>query len=143
KAVGALGMAATLALLPPLVRTGRILVITIALYGLATVAFGFSTLFPLSLLFYGAAAAADQVSVVMRQNIIQMGTPDALRGRVNSVNQVFIGASNQLGAMESGLVATWANSAVFAVVFGGVACLVAVVVIGILLPALWRHKIDV
>jgi hypothetical protein len=78
----------------------------------------------------------------MRQNIIQMGTPDELRGRVSSVNQVFIGASNQLGAMESGLVATWANSAVFAVVFGGVACLVAVITIALWLPQLWRHRME-
>jgi MFS family permease len=143
KAVGMLIMALSMTLLPSIVRTGRALVITIALYGLGTIAFGLSTWFPLSLLFYGLTAACDQVSVVMRQNIIQLGTPDALRGRVSSVNQVFIGASNQLGAMESGLVATWTNSAVFAVVFGGVACLVAVIVIGVLLPALWRHKLEV
>ena len=133
-------MAAALSLLPSIVRTGRALVITIALFGFGTVAFGLSTSFPLSLVLYGLAAACDQLSVVMRQNIIQLGTPDELRGRVSSVNQVFIGASNQLGAMESGLVATWANSAVFAVVFGGVVCLGAVAVLGVLIPALWRHR---
>ena len=143
KAVGALGMAVALALLPPFVRTGRALILTVVLYGFATIAFGLSTSFPLSMLFYGAAAAFDQLSVVMRQNIIQLGTPDALRGRVSSVNQVFIGASNQLGAMESGLLATWANSAVFAVVFGGIACLIAVGAISLLLPALWRHRTDI
>jgi hypothetical protein len=58
------------------------------------------------------------------------------------VNFVFIGASNQLGAMRAGLVATWADSAVFAVVSGGIACLAAVLVIGLLIPHLWRHRIE-
>jgi hypothetical protein len=143
KAVGMLAMAASLALLPPVVRTGRALVVTVALYGLATLGFGLSTWFPLSLVLFGIVAAFDQLSVVMRQNIIQMGTPDELRGRVSSVNFVFIGASNRIGAVRAGLVATWADSAVFAVVSGGIACLLAVLVIGILIPHLWRHQIEV
>jgi MFS family permease len=142
KAVGMLAMAASLTLLPPLVRTGRALIVTVALYGLATLTFGLSTWFPLSLVLFGLGAAFDQLSVVMRQNIIQMGTPDELRGRVSSVNFVFIGASNQLGAVRAGLVATWADSAVFAVVSGGFACLAAVLVIGLLIPALWGHRIE-
>jgi MFS family permease len=140
KAVGSLLAAATLALLPPVVATGRTLIIMIALFGLGTVAFGFSTSLPLSLLLYAAIAAVDQVSVVLRQSIILLGTPNELRGRVSSVNQVFVGASNQLGAAESGIVATWANSAVFAVVSGGVACLIGVAVMSILIPGLWRHR---
>ncbi len=143
KAVGSLGAALLLALLPPIVGIGRWLVVMIALYGLGTVAFGLSTWFPLSLVLYGLIAAFDQVSVVLRQSIIQLGTPDALRGRVSSVNQVFVGASNQLGATESGLVAAWANSAVFAVVFGGIGCITSVVLITALLPSLWRHRLSV
>jgi MFS family permease len=142
KAIGMLAMAASLALLPPLVRTGRALVVTVALYGLGTLCFGLSTWFPLSLILFGLAAACDQLSVVMRQNIIQMGTPDSLRGRVSSVNFVFIGASNQLGAVRAGLVATWADSAVFAVVSGGISCLVAVAIVALLIPELWRHRIE-
>ena len=121
---------------------GRALVVTVAFYGLATLCFGLSTWFPLSLVLFGIGAAFDQLSVVMRQNIIQMGTPDELRGRVTSVNFVFIGASNQLGAVRAGLVATWADSAVFAAVSGGIACLMAVLVIGLLIPQLWRHRIE-
>ncbi len=143
KAVGSLAAALMMAFLPPIVATGRWLVIMIGLFGLGTVAFGLSTWFPLSLVLYGLIAAFDQVSVVLRQSIIQLGTPDALRGRVGSVNQVFVGASNQLGATESGLVAAWANSAVFAVVFGGIGCVAAVVVIAAMLPSLWRHRLNV
>jgi hypothetical protein len=140
KAIGSFVMSVALAVLPPIERTGRAMVITVALFGVCTVAFGFSTSFPLSLLLYGLTAAFDQVSVLMRQNIIQLGTPDALRGRVNSVNQMFIGTSNQLGAFESGLLATIAGSAVFAVVAGGIGCLVAVGAVAALIPGLWRHR---
>jgi MFS family permease len=127
-------------LLPPMVNTGRTLVIVVVLYGIGTIAFGVSTWFPLSLLIYALMAAADQVSVVIRQTIIQLETPDALRGRVSSVNSLFIGASNQLGAVESGLVATWTGSAVIAVVSGGLGCLISVAGVTKLLPQLWRHR---
>ncbi len=143
KAVGSLGAALLMAFLPPITASGCWLVIMIALYGLGTVGFGLSTWFPLSLVLYGLIAGFDQVSVVLRQSIIQLGTPDALRGRVSSVNQVFVGASNQLGATESGLVAAWTNSAVFAVVFGGVGCIASVVFITAMLPSLWRHRLNV
>src|SRR5438094_6918441 len=142
RAVGAFGTAIALTLLPPTVATGRTLVVTIALYGLATVAFGLSTWFPLSLLFYTLTAIFDQISVLMRQSIIQLGTPDALRGRVNSVNALFVGASNQLGPVESGLVATWTGSAVVAVVTGGIGCLVGVAGMVAFLPGLWRHRME-
>ncbi|MBM2810129.1 MAG: transporter [Chloroflexi bacterium] len=140
RAIGSFAMSLALAVLPPIERTGRAMVITVALFGVFTIAFGLSTSFPLSLALYALTAACDQVSVLMRQNIIQLGTPDALRGRVNSVNQMFIGTSNQLGAFESGLLATIANSAVFAVVAGGVGCLLAVGVVAVLIPGLWRHR---
>jgi hypothetical protein len=80
---------------------------------------------------------ADQVSVVMRSTIVQLTTPDALRGRVSSINMIFIGASNQLGAMESGFVAAL-TTATFAVVSGGVACLVGAGVLAARVPALRR-----
>jgi len=79
---------------------------------------------------------------VLRQSIIQLGTPDALRGRVSAVNSLFVGASNQLGLVESGLVATWTSSAVVAAVSGGLGCLVAVAAIVALVPSLWRHRVD-
>jgi hypothetical protein len=83
---------------------------------------------------------ADQVSMVMRQNIIQLNTPDMLRGRVTAVNSVFISASNELGALESGLVAA-ASNAMFAVVSGGLACLLVVALIAWRIPALRRYQI--
>jgi hypothetical protein len=82
---------------------------------------------------------ADQVSVVMRSTIIQLATPDALRGRVSSINMIFIGASNQLGAMESGFVAAL-TSATFAVVSGGIACLAVVAAVAARLPELRRYR---
>jgi MFS family permease len=142
KAVGCLVVAVAMALLPPIVSTGRTMVITVGLFGIATVGFGLSSWFWLSLILYALIAAFDQVSVVLRQSIIQLGTPDELRGRVNSVNHVFVGASNQLGGTRAGFVATWADSAQFAVVSGGIGCLVAVVATTLLIPALWNLRQD-
>jgi MFS family permease len=142
KAVGAFAIAVVLAFLPPFVNTGRMLVITIVLYGLATLGFGLSTWFPLSLLLFALIGAFDQVSVLMRQSIIQMGTPDELRGRVNSVNFLFVGASNQLGPTRAGLVAAASGSAVFAVVSGGIGCLVGTGLVLLFIPSLWRHRTE-
>ena len=83
---------------------------------------------------------ADQVSVVIRATIIQLSTPDELRGRVSSVSMIFIGASNQLGAAESGFVAAL-TSAPFAVVSGGIACLVVVAAIASRMPELRRYRL--
>jgi MFS family permease len=142
KAVGAFAIAVVLAFLPPFVNTGRVLVITIVLYGLATLGFGLSTWFPLSLLLFALIGAFDQVSVLMRQSIIQMGTPDELRGRVNSVNFLFVGASNQLGPTRAGLVAAASGSAIFAVVSGGIGCLVGTGLVLLFIPSLWRHRTE-
>jgi len=139
--IGSLSMAAVLLFLPPIRRAGRALCIAVAIYGLATIAFGFSTWFPLSVAAFLVAGAADQVSVVLRSTLIQLATPDALRGRVSSVNFIFIGASNQLGAVESGFVA-WLTSAVFAVVSGGVACLAVLGLVAWKLPELRRYRFD-
>jgi hypothetical protein len=83
---------------------------------------------------------ADQVSVVLRQTTIQLQTPDHLRGRVSSVGSIFIGASNQLAAVESGFVAA-ATSAEFAVVSGGIGVLIVVAIVALRLPALRRYSI--
>ena len=83
---------------------------------------------------------ADQVSVVMRQTTIQLATPDELRGRVSSVNMVFIGASNQLGSVESGFVAA-ATNATFAVVSGGAGCLAVLALIAARMPDLRHYRI--
>jgi MFS family permease len=97
-------------------------VYSVAMFGLLTMAFGLSRNIYLSILLYALIGAADEVSVVMRNVIIQLATPDALRGRVSAVSQVFIQASNQLGSMESGFVAA-VTSATFAVVSGGAGAL--------------------
>ena len=119
---GALLAAALMVALPTPTHLGRALLASVAAFGLATIAFGLSRWLPLSILTYAAVGAADQVSVVMRLNTIQLSIPDELRGRVTAVNFVFINASNQIGGLESGVVASLTN-AMFAVVSGGIACL--------------------
>ena len=123
----------------PLGRAGPALLVAVALYGLATIGFGLSRSLWLSVAFYMLAGAADQVSVVMRQTAIQLSTPDALRGRVSAVNMIFISASNQLGAVESGFLAA-ATSATFAVVSGGIGCLLVVAFTAWKLPELRRYR---
>jgi MFS family permease len=127
--IGALVMSVTLVLRPPIYRSGRALVYSVAAFGLLTMAFGLSRDLYLSIALYMAIGAADEISVVMRNVLIQLTTPDELRGRVSSVNQVFIQASNQLGATESGFLAA-ATSATFAVVSGGAAAVIVAGIIG-------------
>lgn len=104
-AAGAVLMALWLARRPLERRVGRTMLIAVALFGLAMAGFGLSTSMPLSLLCLAVAGAADMVSVVVRQTLVQLETPDTMRGRVAAVNTVFIGASNELGEFESGVVA--------------------------------------
>ena len=137
--VGALVTSLALITLPPIRHAGRALLIAVGLYGVATIAFGLSRSFPLSLAAYMLVGVADQVSVVMRSTTIQLSTPDALRGRVSAVTLLFIGASNQLGAAESGFVAAM-TSATFAVVSGGIASLVVLAIVAIKLPDLRRYR---
>jgi MFS family permease len=120
--IGTMSMSLVLLVAPPVARAGRALCISVAAFGLATIVFGFSQSFALSVAALIAAGMADEVSMVARNVIIQLGTPDALRGRVSAVNQIFVGASNELGAAESGILAHY-TSAVFSVVFGGFACI--------------------
>ena len=94
----------------------------VALFGLCMVVFGLSGSFWLSLLALATSGAADTVSVVVRQTLVQLEIPDAMRGRVSAVNSVFIGASNQLDEFESGVTAEWWGP-VRSVVLGGVGTL--------------------
>jgi MFS family permease len=139
--VGALTMASLLMLRPPIVRAGRALLLAVGVFGVATIVFGFSRSFPLSLAAYAVCGMADQVSVVMRSTAVQLQTPDALRGRVSAVSMLFIGASNQLGAAESGFVAA-ATTPTFAVVSGGVGCLVVLALVAYLVPALRGYRLE-
>ncbi len=99
-------------------HAGRTMFAAVGLFGVATVVFGLSHSFFLSLAALVVLGASDMVSVFVRQNLVQRSTPDAMRGRVNGVNFLFIGASNELGEMESGATAAWFGS-VEAVVLGG------------------------
>jgi len=95
----------------------------VGVFGLATLVFGVSTHFGLSMLALAVTGAADSISVVTRQTLMQMDTPDDMRGRVSAVNSIFIGASNQLGEFESGATAAlWGPVA--SVVVGGLGTLV-------------------
>jgi MFS family permease len=117
--VGAIGTAAYLALRPITNHAGRVMFISVALFGLATLVFGLSRDIGLSVAALVVAGAADMISVYVRETLIQLWTPDAVRGRVSAVNQVFIGASNELGEFRAGTVAALIGI-VPAVVIGGV-----------------------
>ncbi len=129
-AMGALLMSGVLTRWPLRRRVGRTLLVSVALFGLCMVVFGLSTHFWLSMLALAVSGGADTVSVVVRQTLVQLDTPDAMRGRVSAVNSVFIGASNQLGEFESGATAALMGP-VASVVLGGLGTL--------LIAALWRR----
>lgn len=118
-AVGALAMSLALLRWPIQRRVGRWLFASVGVFGLATVVFGLSDSFLLSLGALVLTGAADNISVVMRLTLVQLETPNEIRGRVSAVNSIFIGASNQLGEFESGATAALFG-AVGSVVFGGV-----------------------
>ncbi len=130
-AVGAVMISVALSRWPPFAHTGRNLLLAVAAFGLCTMGFGLSTSFPLSVAMLMLAGAADMVSVVIRSLMLQLRTPEALLGRVSSVNQIFIGSSNEIGAFESGVTARWFGAAP-AVVLGGLATL------GVVLLVAWR-----
>jgi len=122
-AVGALATALWLARRPIQRHAGRRMFAGVAAFGIATILFGLSSWFPLSLAALVMLGVSDMMSVVVRQSLVQLNTPDHMRGRVAAVNSMFIGASNQLGEFESGLTASWWG-AVPAVVVGGLGTLV-------------------
>jgi MFS family permease len=138
--IGALLCSAVLTLLRPITRAGPALLLSVAIYGVATIVFGLSRWFPLSVAAYMMVGVADQVSVVLRSITIQLTIPDELRGRVSSVNLVFIGASNQLGAAESGFLAAL-TSPTISVVSGGVASLLVVFGVALVFPELRRYRL--
>ena len=122
-AVGALLMSIWLARMPIERRVGPAMLISVAIFGVATIAFGLSTSLWFSLATLVLLGAADMVSMVIRGAFVQLQTPDAMRGRVSAVNGLFIGASNQLGDFRAGVSAAWFGT-VPAVLIGGVGALV-------------------
>jgi MFS family permease len=138
-AVGAVVSGILLTRWPPFAHTGRNLLLAVVGFGVCTIGFGLSRSFPLSVALLALAGASDMVSVVIRSLMLQARTPEALLGRVASVNQIFIGSSNEIGAFESGVTARWWG-AVTAVVVGGVATLGVVAVVAWRVPALRRLR---
>jgi MFS family permease len=133
---------------PPLQKAGRAMLWAVAAFGVATIAFGFSTWFWFSLLMLFTCGVVDNVSVVVRHTLVQMLTPDDKRGRVSAVNNLFIGTSNELGGFESGFVAqifgptmgnTIITGAVISVVSGGVGTLLVVLAVAWIWPEIRRY----
>jgi len=116
-------------------NTGRKLLISIFIFGVSIIGFGLSSVFWISVLLLFISGAADGISMIIRQTILQLKTPDDMRGRVSSVNSMFVGSSNELGAFESGLAAKLIGP-VAAVVFGGTMTLITVFAIGVKNPVL-------
>jgi len=119
-------------------NVGRTMFIAVAVFGIATVVFGLSRSLALSVAALLVLGASDMISVVIRATLVQLDTPDELRGRVSAVNAIFIGTSNQLGDFESGLMAAWLG-AVSAVVAGGVGTLAVVALWMRFFPGLRRR----
>jgi hypothetical protein len=142
-AVGALAGSLYLSIRPLPERQGRIFLWSVAAYGAATVAFGVSRSFPLTMLALAGVGLSDAISTVIRQTLRQLVTPDRLRGRMTSVNMIFFMGGPQLGELEAGLVASLFASAVVgvtvSVVSGGVATLVSVAAIAAAAPILRRY----
>jgi MFS family permease len=136
-AIGAIGMALFLALYPIERKAGQLMFVSVVIFGLSTLAFSVSTNPIVSILALIVLGASDMVSVVIRQTLVQIWTPDELRGRVNSVNQVFIGASNELGAFRAGTMAA-AIGAVPAVIFGAAGTLAVAAIWALRFPQLRR-----
>lgn len=137
-AVGALVLSVVLTRWPIGRRAGRIMLGSVAVYGVATAVFGLSTSFIVSLVALAISGAADMVSIVVRQTLVQLETPDEMRGRVSAVNSVFVGASNQLGEFESGATAALFGP-VGSVVLGGVGSVLIAAAWVRLFPALARR----
>jgi hypothetical protein len=136
-AIGAAAVAVLLAVNPIRRHAGLIMFAGVAVFGAATVVFGLSKWLPLSAAALAVLGAADMLSVYVRQTLVQIVTPDHMRGRVASVSFLFIGASNELGEFESGVAARFLGP-VGAALFGGVGALAVTAIWARLFPALRR-----
>ena len=135
--IGAVCMAITLAFQPPFRRAGRTLLIAVAGFGAATIIFGVSHNFWLSLLMLIILGALDNISVVIRSTLLLLRTPDALRGRISAVSNIFVAASNQLGGFESGVTAAILGP-IASVALGGVGTLLVVGAVALIWPQMRR-----
>jgi MFS family permease len=133
--LGAITMGLVMTRLPTFRKAGTWLLWTIIGFAIATIVFGVSKNFWLSFIMLVLTGAFDNISVIIRQALVQLRTPDAMRGRVSAINYVFIGTSNELGGFESGLVANFFGP-VFSVVFGGFATIATVIATALVWPQL-------
>jgi len=132
-AFGAFAMAIAIAHRQPMQHAGRALLWAVAGFGLATIGFGFSRWFAVSFVMLLLTGAFDNVSVVIRNTLVQMLTPEHMRGRVSAVNSVFIGSSNEIGGLESGLTGYWLG-VVRSVVYGGIGTVLVVLSVNLVWP---------
>jgi MFS family permease len=140
---GSVLCALVLAYRPPLQKAGRTMLWAVAIFGIATIAFGISRWFWFSFLMLFVCGAVDNISVVVRHTLVQLLTPDEKRGRVSAVNSLFIGTSNELGGFESGTVAHWLGP-VFSVVSGGVGTILVVIAVALIWPEVRKYgRLDV
>jgi MFS family permease len=135
--VGAVTMALLTAHLPPWAKAGQVMLLGVAGYGVATLLFGISTSFWLSMLALALTGMFDNINVVIRSTVTQMITPNKMRGRVSSISFIFISCSNELGELESGLTARWFG-VVGSVIFGGIGTLLVVLGSSVLFPEIRR-----
>jgi MFS family permease len=140
-AIGAMLVGGLLAMRPTLNRHGFALISSVAVYGFATIVFGLSQNFWLSMFALACTGGADTISTVVRQTVRQLVTPDHLRGRMVAINMVFFMGGPQLGEFEAGLVARWLG-APFSVVSGGIVCLLSVGLIVRGWPWLLHYQVD-
>lgn len=137
--VGALLMAVVIARLPPFEHAGRTLLLVVAGFGVATIVFGYSTNFWLSLAMLALLGALDNVSVIIRSTLFMSRVPDVMRGRVGAINSLFIGISNEMGSFRAGLFASVIGS-IGAVVTGGIGTLIVVGLVAWFAPELRRLR---
>jgi len=140
--IGAIIMSAFLVFIPLKTKPGIKLLVCIAGFGVSTIVFGISRNFALSISMLMLGGMFDQISVIIRGTLLQLQTPDEMRGRVSAVSTMFISSSNELGAAESGLTAKWMGT-VPAVVFGGIMTLVVVGITHFSVPGLRKYKYDI
>jgi len=137
-AIGALTMSLALMHRPPMAKAGQTLLWAVAGFGAAIIVFGLSRSFGLSFAAMFATGSLDCISVVIRHTLVQVLTPDRMRGRVSAISGMFIGASNELGEFESGTLARL-TSPIFAVVSGGIGTIFVVIVAALAIPELRNY----
>ncbi len=136
--LGSLLMSIILVHRPPLQKAGHTLLWAVIGFGLATIGFGLSRVFWLSFVMLFLCGVTDYISVVVRQTLVQLLTPDEMRGRVSAINSLFIATSNDMGDFESGFVAQYTSS-VFAVVSGGVGTILVVIAVALIWPQIRKY----